>query len=211
MNPIRAVVLDYGNVLCRRPKPDEFETLYRLSGIAPQRFQECFWRYRRDYDRGTLEGPAYWRKVAEDASVILTDEQIAQLIGADVELWQERDPVMWRWVETLRTNGLKTAVLSNMPREVANSLRRAPSWLEGFDCVVLSSDFGSLKPEPKIYQICLDKLQVRAEEALFIDDHAENVEGARALGMYAVQFESPTQLAAALAPFHLPTLQLAAS
>ncbi len=211
MSSIRAVILDYGNVLCVWPGAEEFEALYRLSGIPPEKFQECFWRYRRDYDRGTLDGPAYWRKVARDAAVAFTNGQIEQLIAADVRLWQHRDPTLTRWVEALRATGVKTALLSNMPRDIARSLRQAPSWLEKFDSVVLSSETGFLKPEPEIYRVCLRQLRVKMDEALFIDDRAENVVGAQALGLHALRFESSRQLAGELEPFGLPGLELEAA
>jgi putative hydrolase of the HAD superfamily len=208
--PITAVILDYGNVLCLRPLPQEFEVLYKSLGVPEDSFLPCFWRYRRDYDRGRLDGSAYWQHVAHDLGISLTDQQTAQLIQDDVRLWQHRDPLMARWVENLRVAGVKTAVLSNMPRDVARSLRQPPSWFDNFDSLVLSSDTGFLKPEPEIYRICLDHLGVQPQAALFVDDHAENVEAAQSLGIHALKFESPEQFAAALAPFQLPALALAA-
>lgn len=209
MTPIAAVLLDYGNVLCLRPLPEEFQTLTTILGVPEDVFSRCFWRHRRNYDRGTLDGPAFWRNVASDAEASLTAEQIRELISRDVRLWQRRDPTMTRWVEKLRVAGLKTAILSNMPSDVARSLREPPSWFDDFDSVIVSSDTGFLKPEPEIYRISLEQLGVRPSEALFIDDHGENVEGARAVGIQALQFESPAQLASALVPFELPTLELA--
>jgi putative hydrolase of the HAD superfamily len=117
-------MLDYGNVLCLWPGAADFEILYRLSGIPEQKFQKCFWRYRRDYDRGSLDGPAYWQKVAQDAAARLTAEQVTNLIAADVQLWQRPDPAMARWVGALRAQGFKTAVLSNMPNDVARGVRQ---------------------------------------------------------------------------------------
>ena len=43
------------------------------------------------------------------------------------------------------------------------------------------------KPEPRIFQLALDKLGVQPGEAVMLDDIAVNAEAARALGMHAIQ------------------------
>lgn len=50
-----------------------------------------------------------------------------------------------------------------------------------------------MKPDPRIYQLTLERLAVWAEEAVFVDDMSHNVEGARAIGMEAIQFKNTSQ------------------
>jgi putative hydrolase of the HAD superfamily len=64
-----------------------------------------------------------------------------------------------------------------------------------FDAVVISCEVGLSKPDPRIYQLCLDRLGLRAPETLFVDDRADNVEGAARLGLRTLQFEGPDALA----------------
>jgi epoxide hydrolase-like predicted phosphatase len=64
---------------------------------------------------------------------------------------------------------------------------------DAFDSLVISAEAGMMKPKAEIYQLALEKLNVRAEEALFVDDFIENVEGARAVGMSAIHFKDPQQ------------------
>jgi 2-haloacid dehalogenase len=51
------------------------------------------------------------------------------------------------------------------------------------------------KPFPEIYELTLNRFDLKAEESLFIDDNLRNVEAARALGIHSIQFHSPEQLA----------------
>jgi FMN phosphatase YigB (HAD superfamily) len=60
------------------------------------------------------------------------------------------------------------------------------------------------KPEAAIFHACLKAVRSRPEECLFIDDRAENVEAARALGMQALQFTSVQKLAADIKSYNLP-------
>lgn len=59
-----------------------------------------------------------------------------------------------------------------------------------FDRVALSHEVGSMKPEPALYLAALEDSGCRPEQAWFVDDLTENVDGARALGMRASRFES---------------------
>lgn len=57
-----------------------------------------------------------------------------------------------------------------------------------FDAFVLSYQTGFAKPEAQIYEIAAEKLGVRLDECLFIDDREDYCEGARSVGMRAVQY-----------------------
>jgi len=206
--PIRAVILDYGNVLCPLPAISAYAELRSLAGIEDPQFQESFWRYRLDYDRGTLDGTAYWRRVAQANGKEYSDALIQKLIVSDMALWLTPDRVLLQWARDLRHEGVKVAILSNMPGDLALYLRHNAAWLRLFDHATFSAEIGLAKPAPGIYLECLKGLDVRAEEALFLDDNAGNVEGAQALGIHALRFESTAQLAAEVHGFGLPPVPM---
>jgi len=90
---------------------------------------------------------------------------------------------------------MRTAILSNIPRDLLTELRIAFGWLEEFDVQIWSCDHGVIKPDAAIYRICIDALGCEPEQALFFDDRPRNVEGARAIGIEAYVFESAEQAA----------------
>lgn len=204
--PLRAVIFDFGNVLCPARNPEDFQDLWTVSGIEKSRFLEYFWRHRLEYDSGALDAPAYWRKIGADAGVTFNPAQIAKLFDADTQVWLNLDPSLLQWAQTLRKAGLKAGVLSNMPRDIGERLKNALSLPKLFDALTLSGELVLLKPGPDIYWKCLADLRVRPQEALFIDDRDENVEGGRAVGMHAVKFESVEKLARDIEAFGLPAL-----
>jgi 2-haloacid dehalogenase len=63
-----------------------------------------------------------------------------------------------------------------------------------FRDIVVSGDEKLLKPEAAIFRMCLDRNGLKAQECVFIDDVARNIDGARAVGIDAILFESPEQL-----------------
>ena len=62
-----------------------------------------------------------------------------------------------------------------------------------FDGDVISCEVGVAKPSPAIYDLILERFGIKAEESIFIDDNADNVAGAEAVGMKALRFESAIQ------------------
>jgi epoxide hydrolase-like predicted phosphatase len=56
------------------------------------------------------------------------------------------------------------------------------------DTIVYSHEVGCVKPDPRIYRIALERLDVAAERTVFLDDLQGNVDGALAVGLQAVLF-----------------------
>lgn len=196
---LRAVVFDYGLVLSGPADPAARQRLLEITGLPPQIFDQHYWKYRLDYDRGTLNGHTYWQTIARDAGLQLTPAQIAALVEQDVLLWANLNPIMLAWVEKVRASGMKTAILSNMGIDLLAHMRRNFRWLDAFDHHTWSCELNLIKPEAAIYDYTVDALGVLPGEALFLDDREENVEGARQAGLHALLFRDPATLQADLA------------
>jgi 2-haloacid dehalogenase len=77
-------------------------------------------------------------------------------------------------------------------------------FLRRFRDTVVSAHERVLKPDPRIYNVLLERNALVAAETVFIDDSLKNVEGARAVGMHAIHFTTPQALRGALAELGLP-------
>jgi HAD superfamily hydrolase (TIGR01509 family) len=113
---------------------------------------------------------------------------------------------MLEWLKQMRSSGVKTGLLSNMPVDMIQYARQQFPWLNLFDHQTFSAEVGLVKPDPAIYRHSLAGLGVAAAEALFVDDRSANIEGARAAGMFGIQFRSPTQLGDELVKLGFPVL-----
>jgi len=201
--PIDAVILDYGCVLSQAPSPADFEPLHRASGVDSAVFHKAYWRHRDAYDLDELDPVGYWQMFGKDAHVNFSAEQIHQLCALDCQIWQKTDPGMVEWVRLLRAEGTKTAIISNLARNLSGYLRRTAHWIDLFHHLCFSGELGMMKPHPEIFHACLEALCVPAPRALFVDDREPNVAAARALGLHAVLFRSPEQLQGDLHPYGL--------
>lgn len=191
---LKAVIFDYGEVLCLPPTTGDVEGSARILGISVDLFRDLWGRNRDLYDRGDLSPEIYWRRFAEDAGVTLDEAQLRELSERDVTMWSRLNPNMLAWLEALSLAGIKTAILSNMHIGMVQHARRGFPWLKLVDCITLSAEVRMIKPDPAIYQHCLRGLGVDPSDSLFIDDREVNVASARTVGMHAVHFQSTAQL-----------------
>lgn len=191
---LRAVVFDYGMVLSGQPDTSIMAELLRKSGLPPVQAEALYRKYRRDYDRGSLSGIDYWRRIFADAGLEKSPEEIAGMTSLDARMWTVFDPRLLEWQLQLKQNGLKTAILSNIGDAVKESIVGTFPWIEGFDVLVWSYEHRLLKPEPAIYQLVLRQLNTEPAETLFIDDVEENIDAARALGIVGLLYKRAAHL-----------------
>ena len=203
---IRAVILDYGEVLCHVPAMAAIERLAALFKMDPQTFLPIYLETRAPYDRGDLLPGEYWQKFAARAGVKIEAAAVEQARRLDLELWSEINHVMVHWVQQLHAAGFKTAILSNMPTDMATHVRKNFAWISHFDHHIFSGEVRSVKPEPEIYQHCIEVLGVEPSEALFIDDRDVNLQQARAVGIRGIRFQSVEQLRQDLQALGFPIL-----
>jgi putative hydrolase of the HAD superfamily len=203
---IEAVIFDYGEVLCHRPSGKELGQMANLFGADAESFRSLWERNRPAFDRGDLTAKVYWSMLASDAGAKVTSQQLEDLTKWDVEMWARVNPVMINWARSLRAEGFKIGLLSNMHRDMIEHCRSNFSWLNDFHFRTFSADVRMVKPDPAIYQHTLQGLGVSASRALFIDDREPNIAAAQALGIRGIRFRSVAQLREELQHIGFPLL-----
>ncbi len=206
MQKVKAVIFDYGGVLCKLPTDRQIQELAGLCDLSAAEFLKHFWNYRLAYDRGDLDGPLFWKSIAKASGKSYTAEQMAVFVEKDVRLWLEMDEPMLEWNRTLRAAGYKTAILSNMPDSLGAHLYENSDLFAQFDHVTLSYEIRSAKPESKIYQSCLANLALKAGDAVFLDDKVVNIRAAQAIGIHAITFKSRAEFAGKEEAYGLPSI-----
>jgi HAD superfamily hydrolase (TIGR01509 family) len=99
------------------------------------------------------------------------------------------DHVLLDFLRSLRGK-YKTGLISNAFDDLRPFIAREKID-EVFDHMIISAEVGASKPNPKIFHIALDQLQVQADEAVFVDDFYENIEGCENLGIKGIHFKDP--------------------
>ena len=158
-----------------------------LVSITPEEQYEELKNLSKSSDYGYIDFQEY----AEQVGKLLdrSSKEIQDILYAQ----RIRDEPMLDYVKELRKTH-KTALLSNVGSGVIDKLFTAEERKELFDVVVLSSEVGMIKPEAGIYEYTLQQLGVAPEESVMIDDLSGNIDGAQAVGMNGVVFQSIDQL-----------------
>lgn len=120
-------------------------------------------------------------------------EQIGEIIGRTPEEVDAinrqkhiRNEDLVAFVESLR-GSYKVALLSNIGDTVINQLFSQEELDRLFDVVVLSHNEGLAKPNPAIFTLTAERLGLRPEECVMIDDLESNCDGAEVAGMSSIQ------------------------
>ena len=105
-----------------------------------------------------------------------------------------------RLIETINDlkHSYKVGLLSNIGRGWIDDFFDKHQLHDLFDAVVLSGEVGIVKPQPQIYEMIAERLNVEPDECVFIDDSPENCAGADAVGMKAIHYKTNDQCLAEL-------------
>jgi 2-haloacid dehalogenase len=191
-HPTPAIIFDFGNVLVdwdprylyRQFFPDD-QAIERF--LLEINFHD--WNLRQDLGRPFAEA------VAELCQQF---PHYCELIRAYDTRWEESlgGPI-WPSVEILRqlkAQGCALYGLSNWSAEKFNLVGSKYEFFGWFQAIVLSGEVGLVKPNPRIYQLLLEKIRRPAEECLLVDDSLKNIDAARQLGFQTIHFRSAAQL-----------------
>lgn len=188
----RAVLFDFGGVFTQSP----FEAV-RLAGDDIGADPELvlavlFGDYDQDNDHP-------WHRL--ERGEIPFDDARTEIIALATDRGLDFDPfsafarfgtggamadAMVARTRQLRVDGIRTAMITNNVREFGDGWRSLIPVDELFEVVIDSSHVGVRKPDPAIFELALDALDVTAAECLFLDDFRGNIDAAEALGIRGI-------------------------
>jgi putative hydrolase of the HAD superfamily len=191
----RGVLLDYGGVMTSSVGAS-FAAFCLENGVDPERFKDVVAAAYGEQggesmiagvERGTMPVDDFERWLAGTLSEGLTVPVPAA--GLRHRLFtMAPDAGMTEAVRAARASGIRTGLVSNTWGSPPAERRRQIDGL--FDVVVRSDEVAMRKPEPGIYLLAAERLGLDPRECVFVDDLAQNVDGARAVGMEGIVHRS---------------------
>jgi len=191
-----AVIFDYGRVLSHAPTLAEMREFAALVGVSEPPFFQLYSDTRDDYDCGRHDYRQHWQRFSDAAGISLSGDQVERIVEFETRMWLQVNAEALELARDIKSRGIRTAILSNMPADLLRDMRRKFDWLDEFEVKIWSCEHGVIKPNSAIYRICLEALGCEPHRTLFFDDRPNNVEGASRVGMQARLFESAEQAAA---------------
>ena len=193
---IQAIIFDIGGVLVRTMDRAPRQALAEQLGMTDRALEELVFggESGRRAQLGQITEAEQWAYACQqvDWPVERLGEFYQRFFGGD-----RLDHELLAYIRGLRP-AYKTGLISNgmsgTRAMIEGPWRMAPL----FDTVVISGETGIMKPDPRIYLIALQQLEVQPEQAVFIDDFAHNIAGAEAIGMRGIHFRDTPQALADL-------------
>jgi 2-haloacid dehalogenase len=187
------VVFDLGGVLIDWNPRYLYRKLFNGDVAAMEMFltEICTpdWNERQDAGRRFAEAEAELiRRHPDKAKLIRAwharfDEMIAGAIDGTVAVLEE-----------LKSRGAPLYALTNWSAETFAPQRGRFAFLGHFQGILVSGDEGVIKPDPRIFRLLLERYDLRAGDAVFIDDNPDNARAASDLGIHGIHFQSPGAL-----------------
>jgi epoxide hydrolase-like predicted phosphatase len=99
------------------------------------------------------------------------------------------DRTLLDYIRSLRGK-YKTGLISNAWGDLRDFIVRE-KFDDAFDALIISAEVGVMKPKAKIYRIALEQFGVSPNEAVFVDDFYDNIQGCEKVGMKGIHFKDP--------------------
>ena len=180
---MRGLLVDYGGVLTT----NVFESFRAFSideGLDPDAIKRLFRgepeavRLVRRLETGDLSEDEFGERFGEMLGIERRAGLVERMFGH-----ARPDDAMVEGVRRAHAQGVRTGLVSN---SMGVGRYDRSTFPELFDGVVISGDEGMHKPQPEIFRLGAERIDLPPEECVFVDDLRENCEGAEAVGMTAV-------------------------
>ena len=182
---IKNVVFDFGNVLVRWSPLEiirlTFGDLDHARELQRSIFQGRIWQ---DLNKGLITESEASEQYQQDFGFSPAEcdrffyytKHTQILIHGSLEL-----------LKRVKRAGYRVYGLTDNVTEIIEYLKSTYDFWSLFDGVVVSANVGTLKPDPQIFRTLFSQYEIVSSETVFIDDMSYNVEGARSVGMFAIQ------------------------
>ena len=203
MAALNTVIFDLGNVLIDWNPRHVFNDTYFDSIEKRDYFLNhiCTMDWNEEQDEG--------RSIVEATQKLIGqfpdwEQPIRDYYGRWTEMLNGPIPETVEIFRQLKESGkYKLYALTNWQAGLFDIALVRYNFLHWFDGRVVSGEEKMKKPAPEFYQLLLNRYNVKAEEALFIDDNLRNVKAATLLGIESIHFQSPQQLAGKLIAYNI--------
>lgn len=188
---IKAIVFDYGGVI-EISNANLVRDIREVLGVEKEVWYETYFSYRHLHN---IENKSFGELLVTVSEKLGgTSEQmhtIKQMIEDDA-VNRFINTELIAYIKELQKN-YRVALLSNYATDLREKLLKL-SIVELFETVIISGEVGYQKPDPQIFRILCEKMEIKPEEFVFIDDSFKSLEGAEEIGYTPILFTSNKQL-----------------
>jgi len=194
---IKAIVFDWGGVLIDYPVSASILYCADVLNVDKKLFEQTFKQFVTAFQKGEITEDYLWDNICKRLGIQKpTTPSLCREAFHNAYIPNKE---MFQLATNLKNNGYKIGFLSNTEFPMMKYFKKQQ--YDVFDVTVFSCVEGIVKPEKRIYEILLERLDVEAYEAVLIDDIKEYINAAQDIGMNGILFENPQQVMRGLGRF----------
>jgi epoxide hydrolase-like predicted phosphatase len=192
MNNKKVVIFDWGGVLMRTEDQTPRHAWDQRLGLAAGSVERVVHGHQawHDIQIGKIDDAQYWQSISTELGL---SPEMANALRSEFYNGDRLDTGLVATIRDLRARGVKIGLLSNNTLSLLDEID-ALGVRDLFDVIIISAGIGVMKPDAVAYRAILDQMGVQPQHAAFIDDFAENVAGARNIGMHGIHFNPENDL-----------------
>jgi putative hydrolase of the HAD superfamily len=188
---VKAVVFDYGGVICFNPTLKAEREVARLSGLPLNTLRKLNRKYRSEYDRGIYDTREYFKFILSAGGTFPDDSGLEIIAQTEMDCYRHLNPDTIQLMRDLKAAGFSLGVFSNMPHDFLAWVRKSIPAIAEADFGVFSCEHNLIKPEKAIYLKLKELSGHEFDEIVFFDDRPDNIAMAKKLGICGFVWEGP--------------------
>jgi len=187
MNKIKAIFFDYDGVMTKDKTGTQSICKYISENynIDKNIFENEYRKYNNDLLYGITTHEKIWNKICQNLN-----ENIPISILYDSF---ENTPInneMHDFVKIIKRKNIKTALITDNKMDRIKIITEKYKLNKIFDIIIVSAEIGFGKDNEKIFKIILDKLSIKSNECIFIDNQEKNLIIPKNIGINTIFFDT---------------------
>ena len=193
MQKVKAFIFDIGGVVVKYTDKPVQGILSSLLNISHEKFDEEFTKIRKLLSLDEISEDEAWEIFLESIDREFEVEQIKKTYREQtieyLTINNLIDHKVLDLIDSLKVKGYKIGALANTTC-INTDIYTKLGIYKHFDSMILSNEVKMKKPDPKIFALALQKLNLSPQQVIFIDDLPHQVEAARNLGINSILYTS---------------------
>lgn len=207
---IKAIIFDFGNVICKFTNEILVERISHLTGKTKEEIFDLIYKKSdlpKKVETGLVSSQEFFEELSKLCGLNVTYEELKRIYSED-----KFTPIegMGELIERLRGK-YKIGLLSNTGEWDFDYILKVAPIVKTFDSITTSFEVKAMKPNSNIFLDALNKLKLKPEECIYTDDILDYVEAAKEMGINAVQFNGIEKFKSDLKNFGVEIKYLAIS
>jgi len=183
----KVIGFDYGGVVEKNSAADFTLNTCKILGIDRKTFDDVYFKYNYLVNTTNINWKDFWKMLLKKWDKEDKEKEFFDFLDSKPK--REHNYELLNFIDELKNLGYKICLMSNNSSKLTEIVKK-DKIDKYFDMVLISEDIGYMKPYPEFFQISCDRLGIKPEELVFIDDFDRNLINADKVGFTPILYKN---------------------